>query len=87
MVPGAVGHNDHEDHAASYGVPLLGKNRDTSGNRCLIASLWHWLAQQFIRMAKDTLDPRLAFSLVMEPAIMMSKVDPKSIPQTRPSDG
>ena len=66
---------------------MLGKNRDTSGNRCLIASLWHWLAQQFIRMAKDTLDPRLAFSLVMEPAIMMSKVDPKSIPQTRPSDG
>jgi hypothetical protein len=53
----------------------------------------HWplvmalLAQQFIGMAKGTLDPRLALSLVMESAIMMSKVDPKTVPQTRPTDG
>ena len=52
----------------------------------------HWplvmglVAQQFIKMAKGTLDPCLAFSLVMESAIMMSKVDPKTIPQTAPSD-
>jgi hypothetical protein len=38
-------------------------------------------------MAKDTLEPRVALSLVMESAIVMSKVDPQAIPQTRPSDG
>jgi hypothetical protein len=53
----------------------------------------HWplimalVARQFILMAKGTLEPRLALSLVMESAIVMSKVDPKTIPQTRPSDG
>ncbi len=41
------------------------------------------VAQQFIRMAQGTLDPRLAFCFVMESAIMMSKVDPTTIPQTR----
>ena len=51
----------------------------------------HWplvmglVAQQFIAMAKRTLDPRLAICFVMESAIMMSKIDPKTIPQTRPS--
>lgn len=50
----------------------------------------HWpavcgfVAFQFITMAKDTLDPRLCVRLVMESAIAMSKVDPKSIPQTLP---
>ena len=53
----------------------------------------HWplilalVAQQFIRMAKDTLGPRLAFAFVMETAIMMSKVDPKTIPQIVPAAG
>jgi hypothetical protein len=51
----------------------------------------HWplvtalVARQFILMAKDTLDPRISLSLVMESAIAMSKVDPKAIPQKRPS--
>lgn len=50
----------------------------------------HWplvmalVAQQFIKMAKGSLDPKLTFSLIMESAIMMSKVDPKTIPQTPP---
>jgi hypothetical protein len=50
----------------------------------------HWplimalVARQFIVMAKGTLDPRRALSLVMESAIMMSKVDPETIPQTAP---
>jgi hypothetical protein len=49
----------------------------------------HWplvmalVAQQFIKTAKGTLDPRLSFSLIMESAIAMSKVDPDTIPQTR----
>jgi hypothetical protein len=49
----------------------------------------HWplvialVARQFIIMAKDTLDPRISLSLVMESAIAMSKVDPKTIPQER----
>jgi hypothetical protein len=50
----------------------------------------HWplvtalVARQFILMAKDTLDPRISLSLVMESAIAMSKVDPKAIPQNAP---
>jgi hypothetical protein len=48
----------------------------------------HWplvvalVARQYILMAKDTLAPRTALSLVMESAIAMSKVDPKTIAQT-----
>jgi hypothetical protein len=47
----------------------------------------HWpivaalIAQQFVTMAKDTLDPRLSVALIMEPAIAMSKVDPTTVPQ------
>jgi hypothetical protein len=50
----------------------------------------HWplvialAARGFILKAKGTLDPRLALSLVMESAVTMSKVDPKTVPQTRP---
>jgi hypothetical protein len=53
----------------------------------------HWplimalVAWQFVRMAQGTLEPPLALRLVMESAIAMSKVDPKTIPQTLPSDG
>jgi hypothetical protein len=49
----------------------------------------HWplvialVARQLIIMAKDTLEPSLALSLVMESAIAMSKVDPKTVPQKR----
>jgi hypothetical protein len=48
----------------------------------------HWplvtalVARQYILMAKDTLAPRIALSLMMESAIAMSKVDPKTIPET-----
>jgi hypothetical protein len=51
----------------------------------------HWplvnalVTRQLVPMAKDTLDPRIAFSLVMESAIAMSKVDPGTIPLTPPS--
>jgi hypothetical protein len=42
------------------------------------------VAQQFVTMTKDTLDPRIGLALLMESAIAMSKVDPKTVPQTVP---
>jgi hypothetical protein len=39
------------------------------------------VARQYIDMAKDVLDPRLAVTLIMEAAVPMSKVDPKAVPQ------
>jgi hypothetical protein len=47
----------------------------------------HWpviaalVANQFIAETKEVLDPRVGLRLVMEAAIAMSKVDPKSVPQ------
>ena len=49
----------------------------------LVAAL---VARQFLLMAKDTIDPRIALPLMMESAIVMSKIDPKTVPQERPSD-
>jgi hypothetical protein len=43
------------------------------------------VARQFLLWTKDTIDPRTGLALVMESAIVMSKVDPKSVPQ-EPSD-
>lgn len=40
------------------------------------------VARQFLLMAKDTIDPCVALALIMESAIVMSKVDPTSVPQT-----
>lgn len=40
------------------------------------------VARQFLMMAKDSIEPRVALALIMESAIVMSKVDPKSVPQT-----
>jgi len=42
------------------------------------------VARQFI-MVKDAVAPRVSLSLVMDSTIAMSKVDPKTIPQERPS--
>lgn len=42
------------------------------------------VARQFLLMAKDTIDPRIGVALVMEAAIVMSKVDGKTVPQTKP---
>jgi len=48
----------------------------------------HWpligviVANQIVRNTKSTLNPRIGLSLLMESAIAMSKVDPKSVPQT-----
>jgi hypothetical protein len=42
------------------------------------------IAGQFITLSKDTLHPRLALALMMEAAIAMSKVDPKTIPEAVP---
>ena len=45
----------------------------------------HWLivigivASQFINMTKDTLKPRIGATLVMESAVITSKVDPETI--------
>lgn len=47
----------------------------------------HWpavlalVARQYILMAKDALHPGLSLRLVMESAIMMSKIDPDTIPK------
>lgn len=38
------------------------------------------VARQFLLMAKDTIDPRVAMALIMESAIVMSKIDPASVP-------
>ena len=43
------------------------------------------VARQFLLMAKDTIDPRIGVGLIMESAIVMSKVDPKTVPQTEPA--
>ena len=40
------------------------------------------VARQFLLMAKDTIEPRIALALMMESAIVTSKVDPKTVPQT-----
>jgi hypothetical protein len=51
----------------------------------------HWplitalVANQFVTATKDTLDPLVGVALIMEAAIAMSKVDPKSVPQTVPA--
>ncbi|WP_424631213.1 hypothetical protein [Bradyrhizobium sp. SYSU BS000235] len=42
------------------------------------------VADQLLRQTKDTLDPRIGLKLVMESAIAMSKVDPKSVPKELP---
>src|SRR5207237_1434585 len=45
----------------------------------------HWpiivaiVTSQFIPMTKDVLDPRIAFALALESAVISSKVDPQSI--------
>jgi hypothetical protein len=39
------------------------------------------VARQFLTMAKDTVDPRAGLALIMEAAIVMSKVDPAKVPQ------
>jgi hypothetical protein len=44
----------------------------------LVAAL---VAQGFVTRVKDVIKPRVALCLVMEAAIAMSKVDPKTIPQ------
>jgi hypothetical protein len=47
----------------------------------LIAAL---VARQSLLMSKDTIDPRVGVGLIMESAIAMSKVDPKTVPQSFP---
>jgi hypothetical protein len=43
------------------------------------------VARKFLLMAKDTIEPRTGLALIMESAIVMSKVDPKTVPQTEPA--
>jgi hypothetical protein len=65
---------------------LTGLDGDPEGRTSVPETHWPLVlalvAQQFIKMAKDTLEPELTFSLIMESAIMASKIDPKTIPQT-----
>jgi hypothetical protein len=50
----------------------------------------HWpaviglVARQFVGLTKGALDPRISVQLVMESAIAMSKIDPKTVPQELP---
>ena len=48
----------------------------------LVAAL---VARQHLMMMKDTIDPRVAVALIMESAIVMSKVDPETVPQQWPA--
>jgi hypothetical protein len=70
---------------------LTGLDSDPEGRTSVPEAHWPLImalvAQQFIAMAKGTLEPRLALCLIMESAIAMSKVDPKTIPQTLPAVG
>ena len=43
------------------------------------------VARQFVLMSKTTLDLKIGVSLLMESAIAMSKVDPKTVPQVMPT--
>ena len=51
----------------------------------------HWpmvaaiVAQHYVAMTKDILDPRLAVLIFMESAVAMSKVDPETVPQEMPT--
>jgi len=44
------------------------------------------VAQQLLQWTKDIIDPRIGVALIMESAIVMSKVDPASVPQEWPED-
>jgi hypothetical protein len=43
------------------------------------------VARQLLLWSKDVIDPRIGVGLIMESAIVMSKVDPKTVPQTEPA--
>ena len=43
------------------------------------------VARQFVLMSKSALDLKIAVALMMESAIAMSKVDPKTVPQVMPA--
>jgi hypothetical protein len=44
------------------------------------------VARQLLLLTKDTIDPRVGLALMMESAIVTSKLDPKTVPQQRPAD-
>src|SRR5206468_33858 len=39
------------------------------------------VARQFLHWTKDEIDPRIGLALIMESAIVMSKIDPTTVPQ------
>ena len=39
------------------------------------------VARQMLHWSKDTIDPRVGLALIMESAIVMSKIDPTTVPQ------
>jgi hypothetical protein len=43
------------------------------------------VARQCLLMSKGTLDPKVGVALLMESAIAMSKIDPKTVPQVMPA--
>ena len=60
-----------------------------AGGRSVPGEYWSLVtdlvARQLFLMAKAALDPRIGIALLMECAITMSKVDPKTVPQTEPT--
>ncbi len=64
---------------------LRWSNPSLDNGRTLPTRYWPYVfgmvARQYIEMTKDVLDPRLSLRLIMEAAIPMSKVDPRTVPQ------
>lgn len=64
---------------------LTWSNPTLADGRSLSPRYWPFVfgivAQQYIDMTKGMLDPRLSVRLIMEAAVPMSKVDPKTVPQ------
>jgi hypothetical protein len=44
------------------------------------------VARQLLLLTRDTIEPRVALALMMESAIVTSKLDPKTVPQQRPNN-
>ena len=60
--------------------PAIGHNVGPE-YRPLVSAL---VMAQVLTMAKDTIDPKLGLAIIMERAIIASKIDPKTVPQTEP---
>lgn len=65
------------------GIAALASNNVKQEYWPLVTAL---VARQFLLMSKDTINPRTGLALLMESAIVSSKLDPKTIPQAEPGN-